>query len=254
VPFARISKWGERGLEIQDDFVTMSTRTLQLDDYHPAEMFADAFFSPNDGWLAAVDTTNKALKIWNTKTLLCDSTCFMPWVDLAMVRDVAFDNQGKFVAVGIDDVRRGANGIVLVYEARTGNQVLRADTKYRVFDVVFGDSGELLVAGGFDMLEKGCVVVRTGGRFENERVVPSSSAPVSMSVISPTILATGGWDGEIVLWDLGVGKRIATVNKPSGKVMSLAVLLHSRLLASGNWSGSADIWRIPEEFVRVGGE
>ena len=56
------------------------------------------------------------------------------------------------------------------------------------------------------------------------------------------VLASGGRDNNIILWDPKKGERLKTLEGHSGWVMSVAWRLDGKLLASGSFDKTVKIW------------
>ena len=85
-----------------------------------------------------------------------------------------------------------------------------------------------------------CVAVRSGGAESGERHVLAASADTVRAVaFSPdgTILATGGYDNILRLWDVATGRKRAELSGHTGRIESLAFSPDGRAIASGALDG-----------------
>ena len=59
------------------------------------------------------------------------------------------------------------------------------------------------------------------------------------------ILASGGWDKTIRLWDITEGTHITTLTGHNSTVRSLAFSPDGRILASASWDSTILLWQMP---------
>jgi WD40 repeat protein len=57
-------------------------------------------------------------------------------------------------------------------------------------------------------------------------------------------LASGGGDGTITLWDVGSGRKRATLKGHSNRVTSVAYSPDGRTLASAGWDSTIRLWDV----------
>jgi WD40 repeat protein len=56
------------------------------------------------------------------------------------------------------------------------------------------------------------------------------------------LVASGGWDGIVRLWEAASGRLLATLQGHTGLVYSVALSGDGRLVASGGWDGIVRLW------------
>ena len=60
------------------------------------------------------------------------------------------------------------------------------------------------------------------------------------------LLASGGLDRTVRLWDASSGRLLATLQSHAGLVCGVALSADGRLLASGNFDGTVELWQVPD--------
>jgi WD40 repeat protein len=274
-PFTRIYAWTASGLEVQDDLATSNKVLLQLqslqagidtdgrylfpiDDDGSAEM-GRVFFSGNDEYIAAL-RSDKSVHVWSLQSGKHVGRFALPdnfINDSSPVRSLAFDPTNRYLAAGVDcpqDIHRHpiSNGMVIVWNLKTGKRMLTAKEEYRVFQVTFSPDGNLLCGeasgGPHGMDESGIIAVRKAGELddanENARIIHTPCGIMCIAVIPRVGIVTGDWHGQVLLWDIESGKLLAVAKKNGRAVFSLAVGQNGMLVASGDLDGVARLWRI----------
>jgi WD40 repeat protein len=213
---------------------------LRLRRLQPASSLSDAAFSP-DGRLVAGAGTGRdhAVHIWDAQTGLPLSTLEHP----AAVLSVAFSPNGRLIATGC------ADGNARIWNVATGlllSPVFPHDRGARGDDVrmvAFSpDSSRLLTVGG----DKYARIFSVDGHGEVRKlnnVVLVSSARFSHD---GKLVATGGSDLFVRLWDSETGRQIGSV-PTTGQTTDLAFSPDDKLLAAaGSVDTTARVWSLPE--------
>lgn len=157
------------------------------------------------------------------------------------VLDAAFDPAGERLATAGDDCA------ARLWDARTGDQLLKVSHHRAVRAVAFSPDGARLATAGDD----GTARIWSGST-EVRRV--SHSKWVNEVVFSPdgSLLATTSGDGTARIWDADTGTCALTVSHDYW-VKGVAFSPDGSLLATGSGDGTARIWDAAsgEELLRL---
>lgn len=124
-----------------------------------------------------------------------------------------------------------------------------------VSSVAFSHNGRLLATGGvdttarlWDVTSRTARAVMVASPTAPGPATPSTQNPSVQAVFSPDdrILATGGDDSTIRLWDTATGNQLALLVGHRERVTSLAFSPDGKLLASaGGHDGTVRLWDVP---------
>ncbi len=162
------------------------------------------------------------------------------------VTSVAFDRSGAVLASGCDD------GSVQLWDvaARSELAVLKGHGR-SVISVAFGPSGAVLASGGhngsvrlWNVASRSELAVLKGhGRSVRSALFDPSVLSVTFDP-SGAVLASGGADGSMRLWDVASCSELARLQGHDGSVLSVAYDPSGAVLASGGDDGSVRLWDV----------
>jgi WD40 repeat protein len=211
-------------------------------------------FSPDGKTLASSNTLavgDGNIKLWDVETGKLQRALGEGLLSLN-ASCVTFSPDGQTLASG-----HTVDAKINLWDLRSGKvrHTLRAHA-WEVKSVAFSSDGQLLVSGGLD----GAIqiwnwrtreLLRTLNRPSPSDLIASvvscfdSSVGAIWSVaISPDgqMIASGGFDQPIMLWNAGTGKLVRTLTEHSGTVRSVTFSANGKLLASGGDDKTLRIW------------
>lgn len=195
-------------------------------------------FSP-DGRLLITTGTDATLRIWEASTGGLNRVINLdngPATSLAVKQ--------RYAATGHE------NGATTVWDLEAGTKIaeLRRN-EARIWSVAFTDSGRLTVAGHdwtvslWDMRKPDAPIHVFEGHKNPVQTVTLSS--------NGTMLASGGADKQLHLWDLNTLDRVRAYRKQGDFITSIAFSPDDQLIASGTLSGPISIFKANSRSRRV---
>lgn len=200
-----------------------------------------ATFSPEGERLATCDTDCQ-VRVWDVQTgqlmLICRGHA--NWV-----RHVTFSPDGRMIA------SCGADQTVRLWNAQDGVCIKTlAGHDHEVFAVAFSPDGQLLASAGGDCtiklwdVQDGQCIQTLAGHADWVRTVVFAPYPSQNAAQNPQLLllASGGADQQIKLWDVATGECLQTLSGHQGWVRSLTFSRDGQLLASGSGDQQIKLW------------
>ncbi|MHB9049694.1 MAG: WD40 repeat domain-containing protein [Pirellulales bacterium] len=268
VPYARLCFWPVSGLEVQDDLATPTKVPIRLDSLERAvdvegwlhfpiagegsARMGRVFFSANDEYLAAV-RYDRSVHVWNRRTGKHLGRFLLPKTvseDAVEVGSFVFDSTNRYLAAGLDTyMRPGMYGGVIVWDLKTGKEVLSTAEEYRVFQVAFSADGELICGeGGVHpnaIDSPGRITVRERvreGGFGPARSIYAPRAVRSVAILPHGRLVSGDTQGQVLVWQVE-GKLMAVAKESGEEVVAVAVGQDGGLIASGDSDCVVRVWK-----------
>ncbi len=214
-----------------------------------AERVLELLFSPDGALLVVARLGNAEATVWDTAS----------WERVAALRGhrstvaaVSFTSDGNLLATGAWD------DTVRLWDPRRGELLETfAGHDWGVTAVALSPRAELVVAGA----GHGDPRVLLWERGSERRVVlggHTDAVPDMALLPDGKTLASIGWDGQLVLWDLAERRKRLAVQAHEEPATSVAVSRDGRLLATGADDHTVKVWRadaldalaVPERTVR----
>lgn len=193
-----------------------------------------------DGTLCATSGIDSTIVIWN----LIDhkSSTTIECVDFT-IWALAFHPEGRWLATGADD------GNIYVYDLLSKQQVqprvLRGHTSF-VRSLTFATSGHHLISASDDRTVK----VWDAGSWQCKITLLGHTSPLRAVTIHPllsNIIASGGVDGSIRLWDIERGQMLSSIQGLGSTVLALSLHPNGKVVASCGSERLIKIWNYTEQ-------
>jgi WD40 repeat protein len=213
-------------------------------------------FSPTAPLLAAAG--NGQVTLWNTRTRRTRVLRFPPAALSAPTNALAFSDDGKRLAVGLEQIGPASVGL-LVLDVETGRTLVTAATA--AGDVAFAPDGSQIAAAETEPRGGGGTIVlldaRTLARRRTLAELPGVEATAVAFSPDGSRVAFGGADGSAGLVAAATGQRIASYLGQTAAVNQVAFSPDGRLLATASTDGTARVWRATGQAsaeMRAGGD
>ena len=224
-----LASGAEDGIKLWDVATRTNTTTFEHEDW-----VWSVAFSP-DGATLASGARDRKVKLWDVVTRTNTATFeHEDWV-----WSVAFSPDGATLASGAENSGLKLWDVVTRRETDFPNLPDEIDS-WTVGSVAFSfdDSKIALGLGGSGILYE----IATG----REIAFLGHVSGVLSVAFSPDskMLASGGFDDAIKLWNVDTGQNIATLKGHGGFVSSVAFSPDSKMLAAGLWNHTIKLWNV----------
>jgi WD40 repeat protein len=164
------------------------------------------------------------------------------------VSAVSVSPSGKVLAAGSWD------GSIRLWDLSRGGELKQmelpllqqGDTQERIVSIAFSSDERMLAAGAVSNEREIVKVWQLGPRLESRRLLPISitGASVAFSPTDRVLLATGGEDNTMKLWDGETGELLQELKGHTKRILSVAFSPDGKLLASGSADSTAILWNV----------
>ncbi len=236
------SSVGNRVLEIRNTSTGSLVTSLES---HSAAFFSVAF-SRDGRWLAS-GTNDRSIRLWQTAT-----GREMPKLSghTGWVKAVAFSPDSHFLASASN------SGEVKLWDVNTGKEVYSAAYPNERLDAItFDNDGKFLATAGTQQT----IHLLNLSTKETRTLTGHQGEITSLALLANTsVIASGGADKTVKLWDVRSGEVVKTFAGLSDQVNTIAANWTGKVLAAGTADGkvtSLDIATGEQHLVgKLGGE
>jgi WD40 repeat protein len=203
---------------------------------HTDTVYALAW-SPDGSRLASASADRTAI-VWDVATGKPGHILKYP----AAVYAVAISHDGKTVATG------GFDKVIRLWDADTGEEKgKREGHTASVRCIAFNPDGEELVSAGSDF-----TIRRWSLTSDRVRELRSHTRPVrSIAYLSPGLLASGGDDGRLLVWNVAEGEPLHTFGPFPEGVTAVAAFTKGFFVVAGLGNGKVHVIDPTEEQTRA---
>jgi WD40 repeat protein/serine/threonine protein kinase len=173
------------------------------------------------------------VRLWDART----GGLVKIWTGPGSLDRVTFDPNGGKLALA------SADGVVLMWYAETGEEILRQPMHQgKVWALVFSPDGKSVASAGEDGRVK-LWESKTGRIRHDIRAHPQDVHSVSFHPYKP-ILASGSADTTVKLWDVNTGKEINAFRGHKHAILCVAFSPDGESLVSASGNGNLKIWDV----------
>jgi RNA polymerase sigma factor (sigma-70 family) len=183
------------------------------------------------------------VKLWDGKTLAWKRTL----EGGSQLACIAWSPNGKRLAAG-DPGKK----MVMVWNAATGALERTLKTgEAQPWSVAFSRDSNTLVIGGQKDDHSGVIMIWDADTGKLKRAQERDRF-INTAVLSPNskIMASGGGGGDVELWDVESGRRIASLKGHEVGIRSVAFSPDSQTLAAGGPDGKVRLWDVKSGKAR----
>jgi serine/threonine protein kinase/WD40 repeat protein len=186
-------------------------------------------FSPDGRFLYRLDEDGK-LVVWRWES--SESVLNSP---PAKCSALAFSADGRRIAVGHE-------AWITCFDLRTGEESRRWQTRDRACTMDFHPDGRRLAVGYYQSSVVSIYNVDDGEQMADLPMGGSRGTTVAWHP-DGNLLATGGSDPRIQIWDVKARRKVAVLEGHAQRVTTLNFHSDGNLLTSGSWDGVVRLWQ-----------
>mmetsp|Transcript_31292 Transcript_31292/g.50530 ORF Transcript_31292/g.50530 Transcript_31292/m.50530 type:complete len:872 (+) Transcript_31292:144-2759(+) len=190
-------------------------------------------FSP-DGQVIASGGEDGKIKIWNHSSGFCFAT--LSWHTGPITALQFVPNGSALLSSSLDGSVR-ATDLIRYRNFRT----MVAPKAVQFSCMAVDGSGEIVAAGAVDTFDIYVWSLQNGRLLD---VLSAHTAPLSTLAFNPTsgTMASGSWDGSVMLWDVYGGKAVGEKLQHSKEVLAVTFRPDGRELCAATLDGTITFW------------
>ncbi|WP_066377988.1 nSTAND1 domain-containing NTPase [Anabaena sp. CA = ATCC 33047] len=195
-------------------------------------------FSP-DGTMLALGSNDGIIQLWNL-----DSNEVKTFTTNLKINSVSFSPDGTMLALGSND------GIIQLWDFRS-NEIKNFNSKYKIKNVSFSPDGTMLASVSTGIIQLWSI--QTGEKIGAGRELVGDVDWVSRVSFSQDgkMLASGGYNGIIKIWDTETGKELLSIQGSRGRtgasIMDITFSPNGKMLASVDDDKFIKLWNLNGE-------
>lgn len=177
-------------------------------------------------------SSDRTIRLWNIKSGKCLHT-FRKHTD--RIRSIALNSDGSLLASG------GFDKVIRLWNLETGDCFKELSGHQDVvWSLAFNHDGNILASASND---KTIRLWDTTTKFTISKTLEGHSGGIfSLALSNDGLLASGGIDGNIKLWEIETGECLRTIHGHERAIRSVTFSNDSRLLASGGDDETIRLW------------
>ena len=178
------------------------------------------------------------------------------------ITSVAFSPDGRYVMVagcGEADFQNSdcAQGDALVWDAKTGRNIVHITTDEELLTVAFSPDGKYIITGSGDPFQEGKETTArvwdaATGKELARMIHAENVTSVAFSPDGGRYVVSGSWDATARVWEALTGHEVARLVH-EGAVTSVAFSPDGKYVVSGSWDATARVWEAltGQEIARI---
>jgi WD40 repeat protein len=196
---------------------------------------------PDGSWLATTGgpkPLNRTVRVWD---VAAGTERFAR--ELAnTVACLAASHDGRLLAVGVNDLGKGTDNAVVVFDTATGEKRFELPTKRKAITALAFTADGARLAAGFN----GAIQIWSVPDRKLVRTLEGFERAVSRLAFGPggALLAAGTQDGQVWVWSAATGRRVQVIEAGERGVRALAFSPEGKALVTATNKVGVAVWDV----------